>query len=168
LRPQYVLALFIPAAVALDIANASDTLVFFTAALALVPAAALMGRATEEAAARSGPGVGGLLNVTFGNAPELIIALFALGKGLHEVTKASIVGSIVGNLLLVLGAATFAVGLALALRATRRQLLLGLVAAGWILVAAGTWIGEGIVAGIPLQAVTWLGFGLAATVGGLE
>jgi Ca2+:H+ antiporter len=111
LRPQYLLALFIPAAVALDLANASDTLVFFTAALALVPAAALMGRATEEAAGRAGPGIGGLLNVTFGNAPELIIALFALSKGLHEVTKASIVGSIVGNVLLVLGAAMFAGGL---------------------------------------------------------
>jgi O-antigen ligase len=68
----------------------------------------------------------------------------------------------------VLGVATFAVALGLALRATRAQLLLGLVAVGWILVAAGTWIGEGIVAGIPLQAVTWLGFGLAATVGGIE
>jgi Ca2+:H+ antiporter len=111
LRPRYVLALFIPAAVALDLAHASDTLIFFTAALALIPAAALMGRATEEAASRAGPGVGGLLNVTFGNAPELIIALFALNKGLHEVTKASIVGSIVGNLLLVLGAAMFAGGL---------------------------------------------------------
>ena len=64
-----------------------------------------MGRATEELAARSGPGIGGLLNVTFGNAPELIIALFALGQGLHEVVKASIIGSILGNILLVLGAA---------------------------------------------------------------
>jgi Ca2+:H+ antiporter len=62
-----------------------------------------MGRATEELAARSGPGIGGLLNVTFGNAPELIIALFALGAGLHEVVKASLVGSILGNILLVLG-----------------------------------------------------------------
>jgi Ca2+:H+ antiporter len=70
-----------------------------------------MGRATEELAARSGPGIGGLLNVTFGNAPELIIALFALGQGLHEVVKASIIGSIVGNILLVLGAAMLAGGL---------------------------------------------------------
>jgi Ca2+:H+ antiporter len=111
LRPQYSLAIFIPLAVALDLADASKTLVFFTAAAALVPAAAVMGRATEEAAGRAGPGVGGLLNVTFGNAPELIIALFALSKGLHEVTKASIVGSIVGNVMLVLGAAMFAGGL---------------------------------------------------------
>ena len=70
-----------------------------------------MGRATEELAARSGPGIGGLLNVTFGNAPELIIALFALGSGLHEVVKASIIGSILGNILLVLGGAMFVGGL---------------------------------------------------------
>src|SRR4051794_25771250 len=69
-----------------------------------------MGEATEHLAARSGPGIGGLLNVTFGNAPELIIALFALGKGLHEVVKASLVGSILGNILLVLGAAMVAGG----------------------------------------------------------
>ena len=111
MRFQYLLAIFIPVAVVLRLADASDTVTFFTAAVALVPAAAVMGRATEEAAGRAGPGVGGLLNVTFGNAPELIIALLALGKGLHEVTKASIVGSIVSNLLLVLGAAMFAGGL---------------------------------------------------------
>ena len=70
----------------------------------MIPTAALMGRATEELAARAGPGIGGLLNVTFGNAPELIIALFALNAGLHEVVKASLVGSILGNVLLVLGA----------------------------------------------------------------
>jgi Ca2+:H+ antiporter len=95
----------------LKLVHATDTVVFFCAALALIPAAAMMGRATEEAAGRAGPGIGGLLNVTFGNAPELIIALFALGKGLHEVTKASIVGSIVSNVLLVLGAAMFVGGL---------------------------------------------------------
>ena len=92
-------------------AGASAGLVFATSALGIVPTAALMGRATEELAARSGPGIGGLLNVTFGNAPELIIALFALGQGLHEVVKASIVGSIVGNILLVLGAAMLFGGL---------------------------------------------------------
>jgi Ca2+:H+ antiporter len=98
-------------AVALDLANASAGLIFATSALGIVPTAALMGRATEELAARSGPGVGGLLNVTFGNAPELIIALFALGQGLHEVVKASIIGSIIGNILLVLGAAMLAGGI---------------------------------------------------------
>ena len=101
----YVLIPFIPIAVALRFADADATFVFFSSALGVIPTAALMGRATEELAARSGPGIGGLLNVTFGNAPELIIALFALGEGLHEVVKASLVGSILGNILLVMGAA---------------------------------------------------------------
>ena len=70
-----------------------------------------MGRRPRSWRARSGPGIGGLLNVTFGNAPELIIALFALEKGLHEVVKASLIGSILGNILLVLGAAMFVGGL---------------------------------------------------------
>ncbi len=99
-----VLVPAIPVAIALDIAGASAVLIFFASALGVIPTAALMGKATEELAARSGPGIGGLLNVTFGNAPELIIALFALGAGLHEVVKASLVGSILGNILLVLGA----------------------------------------------------------------
>ena len=107
----YLLAPLIPIAVALDVAGVPATVVFAASALGIIPTAALMGRATEELAARSGPGIGGLLNVTFGNAPELIIALFALGKGLQEVVKASIVGSIIGNILLVLGAAMLAGGI---------------------------------------------------------
>jgi Ca2+:H+ antiporter len=107
----YLLTPLIPLAVALDLAGAAAGAVFATAALGIIPTAALMGRATEELAARSGPGIGGLLNVTFGNAPELIIALFALGKGLQEVVKASIIGSIIGNILLVLGAAMLAGGI---------------------------------------------------------
>jgi Ca2+:H+ antiporter len=107
----YLLVPFIPGAILLELVHASPVIVFFASALGVIPTAALMGRATEELAARSGPGIGGLLNVTFGNAPELIIALFALGAGLHEVVKASIVGSIMGNILLVLGAAMFAGGL---------------------------------------------------------
>jgi Ca2+:H+ antiporter len=107
----YLLVPLIPVAVALDLAGAEATIVFAASALGIIPTAALMGRATEELAARSGPGIGGLLNVTFGNAPELIIALFALGQGLHEVVKASIVGSIIGNVLLVLGAAMLAGGI---------------------------------------------------------
>ena len=101
----YTLVPFIPIAIVLDAIGADPVLVFFASALGVVPTAALMGKATEELAARSGPGIGGLLNVTFGNAPELIIALFALEKGLQEVVKASIIGSILGNLLLVMGAA---------------------------------------------------------------
>ncbi len=107
----YLLVPLIPAAVALELAGAEATIVFAASALGIIPTAALMGRATEELAARSGPGIGGLLNVTFGNAPELIIALFALSQGLQEVVKASVVGSILGNILLVLGAAMLAGGL---------------------------------------------------------
>jgi Ca2+:H+ antiporter len=107
----YILVPFIPLAVILELVHAAPTLVFFASALGVIPTAALMGRATEELAERSGPGIGGLLNVTFGNAPELIIALFALNAGLHEVVKASIIGSIMGNALLVLGASAFIGGL---------------------------------------------------------
>lgn len=106
----YLLVPFIAVAIVLDLANASDVLVFACSALGIIPTAALMGRATEELAARSGPGIGGLLNVTFGNAPELIIALFALGNGLHELVKATLIGSIIGNVLLVLGASMFVGG----------------------------------------------------------
>jgi Ca2+:H+ antiporter len=108
----YLLIPFIPLAVVLELAHASAGLIFFAAALGVIPTAALMGRATEEVAAQSGPGIGGLLNVTFGNAPELIIAIFALEAGLHEVVKASIIGSILGNILLVMGAAMLFGGLA--------------------------------------------------------
>ncbi len=107
----YLLVPFIPAAVALEVGHAPAEVIFAVAALGIIPTAALMGLATEELAARSGPGIGGLLNVTFGNAPELIIALFALAEGLHEVVKASIVGSIIGNVLLVLGASMLVGGL---------------------------------------------------------
>ena len=101
----YLLVPFIPVAIVLDAGNASAVVVFGASVLGVVPTAALMGKATDELAHRSGPGIGGLLNVTFGNAPELVIALFALHDGLQEVVKASLVGSILGNLLLVMGAA---------------------------------------------------------------
>ena len=107
----YLLAPLIPAAIVLELGHASPTAIFIAAALGIVPTAALMGKATEELAARSGPGVGGLLNVTFGNFPELVIAFFALTEGLQEVVKASIIGSIMGNILLVLGASMFVGGL---------------------------------------------------------
>ena len=107
----YLLVPFIPIAVVFEFAHVGAVPTFFTSTLGVIPTAALMGKATEELAARAGPGIGGLLNVTFGNAPELIIALFALGAGLHEVVKASLLGSILGNSLLVLGAAAFVGGL---------------------------------------------------------
>ena len=106
------LLLFIPVAVGVEIlAPERYLLVFATSALAILPLAAWMGHATEQLAERMGEGVGGLLNATFGNATELIIALVALQAGLHDVVKASIAGSIVGNILLVLGASMLAGGL---------------------------------------------------------
>ena len=112
MRPIYYLGIFIPVAIALELAHVdSPVLIFSAAALAVIPCAAVMGQATEAIAAKSGPGIGGLLNVTFGNAPELIIAFFALLEGLQEVVKASLVGSIIGNTLLVMGAAMLVGGL---------------------------------------------------------
>ena len=107
----YLLIPFIPIAVLLELVHASPTLIFFTSALGVVPTAAIMGTATEELADRAGPGIGGLLNVTFGNLPELLIAFFALRAGLHEVVKASIIGSVLGNVLLVLGGSMLVGGL---------------------------------------------------------
>ena len=107
----YLLVPFIPIAIVLEFAHAEATLIFGAAAAGVIPTAALMGRATEELAHRAGPGIGGFLNVTFGNAPELIIAFFALNEGLQEVVKASLIGSILGNILLVMGAAMLIGGL---------------------------------------------------------
>src|SRR3954451_1098344 len=108
--PHFLVPL-IPLAIVLDVIGASPIAIFFVSAGGVITTAALMGRPPAELAHRSGPGIGGLLNVTFGNAPEIIIALFALNKGLHEVVKASLIGSILGNILLVLGAAMCVGGL---------------------------------------------------------
>jgi Ca2+:H+ antiporter len=109
---MYWLLLFVPVAAGLEfLAPDRYLLVFVASSLAILPLAGVMGRATEELAEQMGEGVGGLLNATFGNAAELIIALAALHAGLHDVVKASIVGSIIGNILLVLGAAMLAGGL---------------------------------------------------------
>jgi Ca2+:H+ antiporter len=98
-----VLLLFVPVSIAGHFLGWSEQFVFITAALAIIPLAAWMGTATEEIAVVMGPALGGLLNATFGNATELIIALVALNAGLVDVVKASITGSIIGNLLLVMG-----------------------------------------------------------------
>jgi Ca2+:H+ antiporter len=110
-RPVYYLSIFIPIAVGAKLAHAAAPIVFFTSAIGVIPTAALMSDATEQLATRAGPGIGGILNVTFGNAPELIIAFFALQKGLQEVVKASLVGSVIGNSLLVLGASMLVGGI---------------------------------------------------------
>jgi Ca2+:H+ antiporter len=106
-----LLLVFVPISVVLEVSHSPPLAVFITACLAIIPLAGLMGTATEELAKHLGPTIGGLLNATFGNATELIITLFALQRGLLEVVKASIAGSIIGNILLVLGAAVLAGGL---------------------------------------------------------
>ena len=113
LTPLDLLLLAVPIAIALRYVPAwrNETLLFIVAGIAIVPLAGWMGRATEQLATRSGSGIGGFLNATFGNAAELIIGLVALSKGFTGVVKASITGSIIGNLLLVLGASILAGGL---------------------------------------------------------
>ncbi|HZY02150.1 MAG TPA: calcium/proton exchanger [Anaeromyxobacteraceae bacterium] len=112
LRPSvnWLLA-FVPATLALEHLGAAPPLVFFSAALSIVPIAAGIVRATEQLAHRTGDAVGGLLNATFGNAPELIIAVVALRAGLFDMVRASLVGAILANLLLALGGAFLLGGL---------------------------------------------------------
>ena len=97
------LLIFLPVALLGEWLGWGDTAVFFTAALAIVPLAGVMGEATEVIAAKSGPQIGGLLNASLGNAAELIITLVAIRAGALELVKASIIGSILGNLLFVMG-----------------------------------------------------------------
>jgi Ca2+:H+ antiporter len=109
-RPLQYLLFFVVLAPLTELLHWGALVTFAFAALAIIPLAGTMGEATERLAAGFGAGVGGLLNATFGNAAELIIALVALHRGLHEVVKASITGSIIGNVLLVLGLAMVAGG----------------------------------------------------------
>lgn len=103
------LLVFVPIAFVLEFTHGPEVLIFGISALAILPLAGQIGHATEELAIRAGPQVGGLLNATFGNVTEMIIAFFLILKGELEVVKASITGSIIGNVLLVLGLA-FLVG----------------------------------------------------------
>lgn len=106
------LLVFVPVSIALEFFRPqSHALIFIAACLAIIPLAGWLGRATEELSEHTGEGIGGLLNATFGNAAELIIAIMALRKGLYPVVKASLTGSIIGNMLLVLGAAVLAGGI---------------------------------------------------------
>jgi Ca2+:H+ antiporter len=111
IRALWVLLVFVPISIVLELLHAPAPWIFAAASLAIIPLAGVMGEATEQLAARSGAGLGGFLNATFGNAAELIIALMALKAGLIDIVKASITGSIIGNTLLVLGASFLAGGL---------------------------------------------------------
>jgi Ca2+:H+ antiporter len=137
------LLIFVPAALLLRyLSPSSHMLIFVAACLAIVPLAGWLGRATEELAHNTSEGIGGLLNATFGNAAELIIAIAAIQKGLYDVVKASLTGSVIGNLLLVLGAAIFAGGIKYprqrfnAVAAREQVTLLTLAAIGMIMPAA--------------------------------
>ena len=126
------------------VADLPETVEFVLSALALVPLAWLIGDATEHASEHTGPGIGGFLNATFGNAPELIIALLAVNEGLPEVVRGSLTGSVVSNLLLVLGASLAAGGRG---RIDRHSsfLSLGLVAfatALFLIPAVPGWTGD--------------------------
>jgi len=109
--PLNFLLIFIPVAVALELMHAGAVWIFLCSCLAIIPLAGIMGQATEKLAERAGAGIGGLLNATFGNAAELIIAIVAMNRGLYSVVKASLTGSIIGNILVVLGVSVLAGGL---------------------------------------------------------
>jgi Ca2+:H+ antiporter len=105
------LFLFIPISILLERANTSAPLIFFSAALAIIPIAKLIVHATEQLATYTGDAIGGLLNATFGNLPELIISIVALKAGLYTMVLASLIGAILANLLLALGLAFFIGGI---------------------------------------------------------
>jgi Ca2+:H+ antiporter len=108
---MFVLLIFVPIAVGLEMMTPENhTAIFCTSVLAILPLAGMIGRSTEVLAERLGGGIGGLLNATFGNAAELIIGALALREGLIDLVKASLTGSIIGNVLLVFGAAAFVGG----------------------------------------------------------
>jgi Ca2+:H+ antiporter len=111
LKVRHLLLPAVPAAIWLARQGADPVLIFGVACLAILPLSQFLGEATEHLAERTGPAVGGFLNATFGNAAELIIAIVALRAGMVELVKASIIGSILGNLLLILGLSLIAAGL---------------------------------------------------------
>jgi Ca2+:H+ antiporter len=154
--PEHALRLllvFVPLAFVAERLHWGAVAVFVFACLAIVPLAGLMGEATENLAARLGAGIGGLLNATFGNAAELIIALVALHRGLYDVVKASLTGSIIGNILLVLGLSLLAGGLRRERQAFDRSAaavgstLLALAAIGLVIPAMHHWVVDAEVAG---------------------
>jgi Ca2+:H+ antiporter len=153
-----VLLIFIPAAVVLHYTHAAEFWVFIASGLAIVPLAGWMGRATEALAEKLGAGIGGLLNATFGNAAEMIIAFQGLRAGLTEVVKASLTGSILGNILLVLGVSILAGGMKHKNQkfnrtaATMSATLMALSAIGLLVPAVFHWVTIGEPRGDRLQA----------------
>jgi Ca2+:H+ antiporter len=160
--------LLAPLTVAIDkLANAGDVTLFVLSALSLIPLAWLIGEATEHAAEHTGPGIGGFLNASFGNAPELIVALFAIGANLPVVVRGSLSGSVISNLLLVFGVTQIAGPDGKEI--DRRSLLvqIGLVAAGvaaFVIPSAVGYTGAperhaAVVASVPVAIVLLLIYG---------
>ncbi|HEY2072168.1 MAG TPA: calcium/proton exchanger [Gaiellaceae bacterium] len=150
-----------PATIAVNYAShPGNAALFVLAAVALIPLAWLIGEATEHAAEHTGPGIGGFLNASFGNAPELIIALFAIGDGLPQVVRGSLAGSVISNLLLVYGVAQV-VGPAKPIDQRSLGAQLGLVAIAVVLFVPSVVVGytgpperhAAVVASIPIAVV---------------
>src|SRR5687768_6621328 len=118
----YALLVFVPIAIAAELMHASPVIVFALSAAAIIPLSGILGHATEELAGHTSSTIGGLINATLGNFAELVIAALALRAGMIDLVKASITGSILGNLLLVLGAAQLAGGLKYKSQAINRHL----------------------------------------------
>ncbi len=142
------LLIFVPITIALEFMHSENhTMIFVFSCISILPLAGWLGKATEHIAEKAGEGVGGLLNATFGNAAELIIAMIALQKGYHDVVKASLTGSIIGNILLVLGLSFLAGGVKFKVQkfnplATRSQATMLLLASiGLILPALFHYVG---------------------------
>lgn len=153
--------IFIPVSIGLELIHADPIIIFIAAALAIIPIAGFMGKATEELAKHLGSGLGGMLNATFGNATELIIAFFAIQAGLFEVVKASITGAIIGNVLLITGCSMFFGGLKREKQTFNPQAqgvgstMLAIAAVGLILPALGAHV-------LNLESVETLSLGISA------
>ena len=162
LRPySWALAMgvFIPTSWVLDLFFGDSVVVFAVAGIAIVPLAWFLGLATEELGKHAGPGIGGLLNATFGNATELIIAVFALANGLPDVVKASLTGSVIGNLLLVLGLSMLVGGLrhktqVFSREASGIQITMLVVAVIALVMPALYVLSTGIRGGVPLEEMS--------------
>jgi Ca2+:H+ antiporter len=149
LRPSINwLLVFIPVSLAAEITQ-QPLLVFITSGLAIIPLAGLIGRATDQLAVHVGPRLGGLLNATFGNLTELIVAVLLIGAGDFDIVKASLIGSIVGNLLLVLGLSLFVGGLGRSEQVFKPRAA-GIHTACLVLAVAGLGVPALLVAGTPV------------------
>jgi Ca2+:H+ antiporter len=162
-----ILLIFVPVSIVAGLLGWDQRVVFLSSALGIVPLAWILGKATEELAAHTGPRVGGLLNATLGNAAELIIAIFAIREGLLDLVKASITGSILGNILLVLGLSVLLGGLRNGVQRFDRSEA-GLNATSMTLAVIALLIpsifGLRIPAEIREAAVEWLSLGVAVVM----